>query len=163
MTGMDEASNEKSGEKGQVYCTEIKPKTPKRRSKSSSKRQDEKEENGDGATSSFVSGPGSSSIKPSSSKLKGNQCLNPKCTDKNCSLPGSPKIHKIHPKQKSGNSSVTKTTCTDANCSDCDGNHGSAARITFLSIAGILFIAIIGYISFIKMKTKRSRSSIDHF
>lgn len=48
-------------------------------------------------------------------------------------------------------------SCTDANCSGCDGNHGSAARNTFLGIAGILILAMIGYLSYIKMKTRRAK------
>ena len=50
-------------------------------------------------------------------------------------------------------------SCTDVNCSGCDGNHDSNVRNTFLGIAGVLILAMIGYQSFIKMKAKRSKTS----
>jgi hypothetical protein len=48
--------------------------------------------------------------------------------------------------------------CTDANCSECEGNHDSTIRNTFLGIAGILILAMIGYLSYIKIKSRRSKA-----
>lgn len=48
--------------------------------------------------------------------------------------------------------------CTDANCSECEGNHDSTIRNTFLGIAGVIILAMIGYLSYIKIKSRRSKA-----
>lgn len=73
----------------------------------------------------------------------GNTCNDPSCMDSNCAA--------------SANSALS-SSCGDPKCSDCEKNHSSGPRNAFIGIAGILILAIIGYMTFIKIKAKRTRT-----
>lgn len=73
-----------------------------------------------------------------------NTCTDPNCIDANCIT--------------SANSKLTQSSCTDPSCSGCANGHDSSVRNAFLGIAGVLLLAMISYLTFIKMKAKRART-----
>jgi hypothetical protein len=96
-------------------------------------------------------------------------CNDPKCTDSNCNAQLAQSGHKCSDLNctdknciTSANSSLSPS-CTDPHCSSCENghhDHNSNVRNAFLGIAGVILLAMIGYMTYIKIKAKRSRNLI---
>ena len=94
------------------------------------------------------------------------ECKDPACTDPNCNvqlIQSGHKCNNLNCSDKncipSANSPLS-SNCNDPHCSSCDNGHGnnSNVRNTFLGIAGVILLAMIGYLTFIKIKARRSRN-----
>lgn len=95
------------------------------------------------------------------------ECKDPKCTDPNCNVQLVQSGHKCNNLNCSDKDCIPSTNsslssnCTDPHCSSCENghDHNSSVRNTFLGIAGIILFAMIGYMTFIKIKARRSRNA----